>query len=134
MGIYNILFFHIYELALHSKSNRDMPMFITVSVITLCFMFNVGSVIFVLQGAQVITDNNLFPKGGKIIGSLLFLGWITGYYLYKSKYKKIYETYKFKYNKPFSVWRSVLIVISVVLVGFLTYHCLIFDCVGERVW
>lgn len=118
MRIYNILFFHIYELALHSKSNRDMPMFIAISVITLCFMFNVGSIIFILQGAQLIADINLFPKSGKIIGGLLFLGLITGYYLYKNRYKAIYEVYKSKHRKPFKAWISVLIVVAYYLVSF----------------
>lgn len=118
MQIYNILFFHIYQLALHSKSNRDMPMFITVSVVSLCFIFNVGSLIFILQGSQIITGMNLFPKSGKILISLLFLGWIAGFYLYKNRYKVIYETCKLKYSKPFSVWRSLLIVIAYYFVSF----------------
>ena len=118
MQIYNPLFFHIYELALHSKSNRDMPLFITVSVISSCFMFNVGSIVFLLQGAELIASENLFPKSGKIVGALLFLGWVTGYYLYKNRYKSIYGMYKSRYLKPFNVWKSVLVVVVYYLASF----------------
>ena len=69
MRIYNLLFIHVYELALRSKSNRDMPMFIVISVITLCFMFNIGSIVFLLQGLQLLPDTNLFPKSKKPIPS-----------------------------------------------------------------
>lgn len=118
MQIYNHLFFHVYELAINSESNSDMPMLITIPIITLCFIFNVGAVIFILQGAQIIAATNFFPNSGKIVGGLLFIGWIAGYYLYKNRYKTIYETYKMKYDRPFSAWRSALIVIAYYLVSF----------------
>lgn len=118
MRIFNHLFFHTYELALNSESNRDMPMLITIPIITLCFMFNVGALIFILQGVHIITATNFFPKSGKIVGGLLFIGWIAGYYLYKNRYKAIHQTYKLKYNRPFNVWKSMLIVIAYYLVSF----------------
>jgi len=31
-------------------------------------------------------------------------------------------------------YQNGVLVITVVLVGFLTYHCLVFDGAGERVW
>jgi hypothetical protein len=35
-----------------------MPMFITVTVITLCFIFNIGSFLFLLQGLGLIKEAN----------------------------------------------------------------------------
>jgi len=95
-----------------------MPMLITIPIIALCFMFNVGAVIFILQGSSIISDVNFFPKSGKIAGGLLFICCIAGYYLYKHRYKEIYESYKLKCNRPFSVWRSIIIVVAYYLVSF----------------
>lgn len=118
MRIINYLFFHVYELALNSESNRDMPMLITVPIVTVCFMFNAGALIFILQGADLITSINFFPKSERIVGGLLFFSFTATYYLYKKRYVTIYERYKSKQNRPFSALKSAVIVIAYYLVSF----------------
>lgn len=99
----------MYELALRSKSNREMPMFITISVINLCFMFNVFSVALILEGLGLATD--LFPKETRFIGVLVFLGIVSLYYLIGNRYKKIYENYLVKRKRSPSTLKATLIVI-----------------------
>ena len=115
MTIYNPLFYHIYELALRSKSNRDMPMFITVTVINLCFMFNVFSVFLILEGFGLI--GNYFPKETRFIGAIMFLGVVSAYYLLGKRYKKIYEDYRSRPKNPPSTFKAIVIVISYYLVS-----------------
>lgn len=67
MKIYDNLFYHIYELALKSKSNKDMLMFITITVISLCVMFNVFSIFFLLEGFGVL-DEKYFRKEHRFSG------------------------------------------------------------------
>jgi hypothetical protein len=120
MKIYNLLFYYVYELALRSKSNRDMPLFITITIITLCFMFNVFSISLILEGLGVI--ENVFPKESKFIGSLGFLGFVSVYYLYKKRYKTIYERFKAERKTP----PSNLMAICVVCLYYLVSVVLLF--------
>lgn len=115
MILYNLLFYHIYELALRSKSNRDMPMFITITVINLCFMFNIFSVFLVLEGFGLI--GNLFPDETKLVGAIVFIGIVSMYYLFGKRYKRIYEHYKSKRKNSPSTFKAIGIVVMYYLVS-----------------
>jgi hypothetical protein len=119
MYLYNFLFVHIYELALRSKSNRDMPMYVVIPVIALCFMFNVGSIVFVLQGLHALPDTNFFPRSGSLFGALFFLGLICLYYLYGDRYKKIYNAYQERHKEPIKTWKAIAVVLSFYVASFL---------------
>jgi hypothetical protein len=93
-------------------------MFIVVSVITMCLIFNVGTILFLLQGMGILSDANLFPEEARLIGALIFLGIVSGYYLVNGRYKKIYSRFKAKENRPPKTWYSILIVVSYYLLSF----------------
>ena len=110
MIIYNPLFYYMYELALRSKSNREMPMFITIGVINLCFMFNVFSVVLILEGFGLTTD--FFQKETRFFGVLIFLSFISLYYLIGKRYKRIYNNYKSRRISPPTTLKAILIVVA----------------------
>ena len=117
MIIYNYLFLHIYELALRSKSNKDMPVFITVTVITMCFMFNIFTIFLCLEGAGIIKGIELFPKEFKVVGAITFLLLVAGYYMYKGRYKRIHEKCISKYGSP-KTFKAIVVVVSYYVVSF----------------
>lgn len=117
MKVYNILFYYIYELALRSKSNRDMPMFITVTVITLCVMFNVFSFFFLLEGMGIL-EVEYFKKEYRFIGASVFLVLVASYYLYNGRYKKIYGNFVKQRSKKPSTFKAIAIVILFYILSF----------------
>ncbi len=119
MALYNFLFVHIYELALRSKSNRDMPMYVVIPVITMCFTFNIASIVFILQCLQILPDINFFPRSGRVIGGLFFLGVICLYYLYGGRYKKIYNAYRETHEEPIKTAKAIIVVLSFYVLSFL---------------
>ena len=98
MVFYNPLFIAMYGLALKSKSNRDMPIFPPLIVVTLCLMFNVFAVMFLLEGFQIIAKN-YFLKEWRLIGTSVFLGLTYLAYGYRGRGKRIFEKYKAKRTK-----------------------------------
>ena len=116
--IYNPLFYHIYELALRSKSNRDMPMFVTILVISICFMFNVFAVFLLLDGLGIV-NGVFFPKEYRIIGTVVFMGLVSFYYLYGGRYKKLYDEYSKRYDNRPSTFKAILVVVAYYLMSFL---------------
>jgi hypothetical protein len=95
-----------------------MPMFITVTVITLCFIFNIGSFLFLLQGLGLIKEANYFPKETRFLGALIFAGIVSGYYLINGRYKTIYSRLKIKYVEPPKTWHSITVVLLYYLLSF----------------
>lgn len=106
--IYNLLFIHSYKLALHSKSNQDMPLFIPVMFVTACFILNMFSVVFFMEGAGI--SSPAIYNLNKYVIALLLLGAVLFYYLHNRRYKRIYELYEVKHDAPPFLWRSILIV------------------------
>lgn len=115
MIIYNSLFYHIYELALRSKSNRDMPMFITILVISLCFMFNVFAILFLAEGFGL--SGNYFQRRFRAIGALVFLGLISFYYLHNHRYKRFYDECSKRYRNRPSTLKAILVVVGYYIVS-----------------
>lgn len=117
MVVYNYLFYHVYELALRSRSNRDMPMFATIGIISLVFMFNVFAISFLIEG---MSGNKLvnFSKESRYIGSIAFLLLVSFYYLYKNRYKNIYSNYVRKRSKKPSISYCLMIVFVYYAISF----------------
>lgn len=60
MNIYNPLFYHSYEIALQSQSNRDYPLFFTLMFVMICIMFNIFSLLFFFEGLGIIENKRFF--------------------------------------------------------------------------
>lgn len=118
MVIYDLLFYHAYELALKSRSNRDMPMFSVITIITLCFMFNVFAILLFAEGAGIINGVS-FPKSFRILVAILFLGVVTSYYLINNRYQKIYSRMAKRRNGSPSIALSVLVIVTHYVLSFL---------------
>src|SRR5690606_35407532 len=123
--IYNLLFIHSYILALRSKSNQDMPLFVPVMFVTACFIINMFSMVFLLEGAG-ISSPAIYDLNKYVIDPLL-LGAVFFYYLHDKRYKTIYESYKERPDVP-SLWRSIFIVALYYIVSAL----IIFLCAFYR--
>ncbi|SEL95081.1 hypothetical protein SAMN05421740_11510 [Parapedobacter koreensis] len=114
--IYNSLFIHSYILALRSKSNQDMPLFIPVMLIGLCLVLNLMSILFFIEGMttqhlEIFTDKNEY-----VVGVLIYC-LVFSYYLHKKRYKRIFETYKAKHSEPPAIWWSILVVVLYYLIS-----------------
>lgn len=95
-------------------------MFIVVTVISLCFIFNVGAIILFLQGSGLLgdRDTNYFPKETRFVGALIFLGIVSAYYLIGKRHQTIYQRLKEKYIEPPKTWYSILVVIIYYALSF----------------
>lgn len=113
--IYNYLFVHSYILALRSKSNQDMPLFIPAMLVTMCFILNIFSITFFLEGLGILGPE--LYKVSKYIAGPLILGLIFFYYLYKKRYKRIFESYKARHDDPPPIWHSIMVVVLYYLVS-----------------
>lgn len=123
--IYNLLFIHSYILALRSKSNQDMPLFVPVMFVTACFIINMFSIVFFLEGTG-ISSPAIYDLNKYVIAPLL-LGAVFFYYFHNKRYKRMYESYKAKHNVP-SLWHSIFIVVLYYIVSAL----IIFLCAFYR--
>lgn len=109
MIIYNLLFVHSYLLALKSKSNREMPLFIPFMIIGICLTFNVESILLIIEGGLNVRLE-AFTENDKYILCLLIVGAVFFYYLYKKKYKKILDEYKLRNANMPSIFYSIFII------------------------
>lgn len=95
-------------------------MFIVVTVISLCFIFNVGAIIFFLQGSGILGDRetNYFSKETQLIGALISVGVVSAYYLIGKRHQAIYQRLKEKYIEPPKTWYSILVVVIHYILSF----------------
>lgn len=107
MFIYNHLFFHAHSLGLKSREISDMPYFLSLGMVSLCFMFNIFAISFILEAFNIFPF--IFKKEYKWFFPILFLGIIFGYYLYNNRYKFVYEKWRNREGEP-TIWKSRIIV------------------------
>ncbi len=93
MKIYNLLFYKGYQLAKKSRNFNDPPVLGTLLFIAPCVMFNIFTLIFLLQGLGWLDNWNLADKYGYIF-SLFLVILLLAYYLYKGQYKRIIKSYE----------------------------------------
>jgi formate hydrogenlyase subunit 3/multisubunit Na+/H+ antiporter MnhD subunit len=93
--IYNYLFYKGYQLGKWSKNFDDIPVLAGVMWVCACFIFNLFTIAFLLEGSG-ITGNLIFDRKYKFIFSLLLVLILIFYYAYKGRYKKIVEKYEDK--------------------------------------
>lgn len=117
MRIYDYLFYHIYELALRSESNREMPMFIVVPVISLCIMFNIFTLYFLFEGLGIL-NSIPYNKEYRFLGTSVLLILVTIYYLPKRRYKTIYDNFVRNRKSPPKLVYSILVVIVYYVLSF----------------
>jgi uncharacterized membrane protein YfcA len=110
--IYDRLFFHAYNISSKSKSNKDMPIFWPLMVVMACFIFNIYTLFFLLDGLQVMTTPD--TEGLEWFLVLLILGLLALYFLWNKKYKKIAT------SRPFPKrWQSALFIAAFFIISFL---------------
>lgn len=95
-----------------------MPMFITISIVSLCLMFNVFSLFLVLEGCGLIGEIAFFNKEYRFVGAPVFLGIVAVYYLYGRKYKIIYDSFVDKRKQAPSTFMSISVVVLYYILSF----------------
>lgn len=113
--IYNHLFFHAHNISLKRKDNF-MPYVLSITVVTICFMFHIASIFFILEKHEIVPF--IFKKEYKWFFPLVFIGLVSFYYLHGEKYKNIYSNYR-KANGDQKLSKSILIVFLYYLSSFL---------------
>ena len=95
MRIYNYLFYKTYLLAQRSKNFDDVPVLGGLLFVLPCLMFNIFTIIGLLEGLNIDTHIE-FKKEYKYIFTFSLLIFLLLYYLHKGRYKKIIERFEQK--------------------------------------
>jgi drug/metabolite transporter (DMT)-like permease len=111
MILYDQLFFHAYCLAKKSKANRDMPLFVPLMVVSVCFIFNLTAVFFLLDAFGVMESPN--TEGIEWLFAFIVLGLFAFYFLWNKRYKKIVARRAFPKR-----WHSVIIIVAFYVLSF----------------
>jgi len=114
--LYKHLFFHAHSLSLNYGSSKDMPYFFSLTIVALCFMFNVQTMFFLLETFDIVPY--IFKREYKWFFPFLFLAIIYGSYMYKERYKLVYQELLSIYGNP-NKWTSISIVILYYVLSFI---------------
>jgi hypothetical protein len=93
--IYDYLFYKSYQLGKWSRNFEDIPVLAGVMWVSMCFMFNVFTITFILEGLGYL-NSVIFDTQYKFIYSLALILLLIFYYTYKGRYKRIIEKYEEK--------------------------------------
>ena len=115
MIIYNYLFYKTYLLTQRSKNYEDVPYLGGIMVVAVCVMFNIFTVVGLLNAWGVNTGIE-FKKENKYIFVFSLMGFLFLYYLYKGRYKKIIE--KFKQKERGIKLHPVIVIVIYYVVSF----------------
>ena len=115
--IYNHLFYKGYQLGKWSRNFEDIPVLAGVMWVCGCFMFNLFTIAFLLEGLG-ITGNLIFDREYKFVVSLSLVLILIFYYSYKGRYKKIVEKYEDKERNSGKGWHPLIIVVIYFVVSF----------------
>lgn len=95
MRIYNHLFYQSFLLAKRSGNFKDIPVLGGVLLVSLCAMFNISSIVFVIEGIFGSVDFE-FKREYIFLLAFIWVIFLLIYYSYKGRYKKIVEYYEEK--------------------------------------
>jgi hypothetical protein len=107
MRLYNYLFFHGYCLAMKSRSNRDMPFFIPLMLILMCFIMHLFTLSMLISG--ITQGDVIFKPEHRYYWVILFMVIIMLSYSYNVRYKFMLDKYKTS-TKP-KTWVSIMVVL-----------------------
>jgi hypothetical protein len=109
MKIYNYLFYKSFILAKKSKNFDDVPVLGGMIWTALCFIFNLMSIFFLIEGFGINTGIGSVLEHKYIMG-LATLGLLLFYYSYKGRYKKIVKCYEEKEKHSVSIHPIIVII------------------------
>lgn len=124
--MYNFLIYHAHLIAIRSESNREHPFFAPLLVVTMCFLLNMGSLTFLIEGlfgSKFAFIDSI--KTYRIFYALGFSGLVFGYYLIGGRYNRIVNE-KFELDKQNSIQRKLLPSILVVLAYYVISGFILF--------
>jgi hypothetical protein len=109
--MYNYLFYHTYYLALKSKSNKSDPYHISIMVVGLTLVLNLGTVSILLESIEILPF--LFTDELMFVWLIFIIGGSYWYYLINKRHKKIYSKFVKKY--PTTILKSIFILLLLYL-------------------
>lgn len=117
--IYDYLFYKSYQLAKKSKNFEDTPVLGGIWGVMLGFMFNVFTVLLVIDGAlgSSLSANRIFT-----IGKYVFAGlWVLTMFLYfkhKGRWTKIVTKYEMKEKETGKSVHPIIILLAYYVISF----------------
>lgn len=93
--IYDYLFYKSYQLAKKSKNWEDTPILLGVMIVGSCLIFNIGTIICLVDGMGFVKYSGFDNKYRYIVGAIVTLC-VGIYYSRKNIYMKILERYERK--------------------------------------
>lgn len=96
--IYDYLFYKGYQLGKRSRNFQEMPLMAGVIWVSLCIMFNIFSVMMLIQ-TIFLRQGYIFSEQYNYVFSIGLLMMIIFYYLYKGRYRSIIERFIIKEAK-----------------------------------
>ncbi|MGE8292524.1 MAG: hypothetical protein ACN6ON_12625 [Sphingobacterium sp.] len=116
MKIYNYLFYKGYQMAVRSGNYQDIPVFGALLYAALCLMFNIFTLLFLLEGANIVSIS--FPKQYRFVLSAVLFGILLFYYLFRGRYKKIIEKYERREEIGYRKIEPILVIVFYVVLNF----------------
>lgn len=117
MKIYNYLFYKSYQMGERSKNFVGAPVLGGILWVGGVFMFNLGSIAFLLE-AFGITGNLIGDRKYKYFVGLLFMVFLLFYYSYKGRYKKIIAHYEEKERNTSKAIPPLIVVLFYTIISF----------------
>jgi len=109
MRVYNYLFYKSHQLAVRSKNFDDMPAVGGILFVVACVMFNIFTVLLVLEGFG-FSDISL-EKEYKYPFALVLVVVILMYYLFNARYKNIIKKYDDQERESGKSVRPIFVII-----------------------
>jgi hypothetical protein len=116
MGVYNYLFYKSYQLAVRSKNFDDMPVLGGIIFVVACIMFNIFTVVLVLEGLGV--SDISFKKEYKYPFALVMVLVVLMYYLLNGRYKNIIKKYEDRERELGKGIHPIFVIIVYYVVSF----------------
>ncbi len=115
--MYNPLIFHSLRLALRNSYHSDMPIFVPLMTVSVCLMFNLGTLKFLLVGLNQKFDFD-FPNKYLFVVFTVLAVYLLFFYKNKS-YKRLLNQAKNKKEKT-STAKSIIVVGLYYVLSFLS--------------
>lgn len=115
--MYDYLFYKSYQLGKRSRNFEDIPVLAGVIWVGACFMFNIFTVLILLESLGY-SRNFIFNKKYKFIFSLSLVLILIFNYSFRGRYKKILERYEEKERRKRKGFHPIIVIAFYYLVSF----------------
>lgn len=116
--MYNYLFYKSYQLGRASSNYDDMPVLGGIVFVCLCFMLNVFTLLFLIEGAG-IQKITMPDERFRFIIALGLIGLFVAFYQYGNRYERVISYYEARERKAGIGLHPILVIAAYYVGSFL---------------